>query len=82
MTVHAFWEEDLTITILTDNYPAETTWTLTGSDRVLFWLLEAYEVTGTEYVEQACVEAGVTHSPSTTLSAMAFAVHTALGLTQ
>ena len=50
--------EDLTITILTDNYPAETTWTLTDGTGSVVASGGPYEVTGTEYVEQACVEAG------------------------
>ena len=50
--------EDLTITILTDNYPGETTWTVTSSSGDVVASGGPYQSQETEYVEQVCVGAG------------------------
>lgn len=50
--------EDLTVTILTDNYPAETTWSVTDAAGNVIAAGGPYEAAGTEYVEQVCVDAG------------------------
>ena len=50
--------EDLTVTILTDEYPGETTWTVTDINGTLVASGGPYATTATEYVEQVCVGAG------------------------
>ena len=50
--------EDLTITILTDNFPGETTWTVTSSSGDVVASGRTLPKSGTEYVEQVCVGAG------------------------
>ena len=50
--------EDLTLTILTDNYPGETTWTVTDLNGTQVAAGGPYAASGTEYVEQICVDAG------------------------
>ena len=54
--------EDLTVTILTDNYPGETTWTVTDAAGTVVASGGPYDATATEYVQQVCVDAElVTH---------------------
>ena len=50
--------EDLTITILTDNYPGETTWTVTDVAGTVVASGGPYDAVATEYVEQVCIDAG------------------------
>ena len=50
--------EDLTITILTDNYPAETTWSLIDGAGTVLASGGPYDSTATEYVQQVCIGAG------------------------
>ena len=50
--------EDLTITILTDNYPGETTWSVVDVNGNVVASGGPYEAQATEYVEQVCVNAG------------------------
>ena len=50
--------EDLTIIILTDNYPGETTWTVTDVARARLWHLVDLTYGRHEYVEQVCIDAG------------------------
>ena len=50
--------EDLTVTILTDEYPGETTWTVTDINGTVVASGGPYATTATEYVEQVCVGAG------------------------
>ena len=50
--------EDLTITILTDNYPGETTWTVTDVAGTVVASGGPYDAIATEYVEQVCIDAG------------------------
>ena len=50
--------EDLTITILTDNYPGETTWSVADVNGNVVASGGPYEAQATEYVEQVCVNAG------------------------
>ena len=50
--------EDLTLTILTDNYPGETTWTVTDLNGNQVAAGGPYAAAGTEYVEQVCIDAG------------------------
>lgn len=50
--------EDLTVIILTDNYPGETTWTVTDAAGAVVASGGPYAATGTEYVEQICVDGG------------------------
>ena len=50
--------EDLTITILTDNYPGETTWTVTDAAGTVVASGGPYATSATEYVEQVCIDAG------------------------
>ena len=50
--------EDLTIIILTDNYPGETTWTVTDGSGTVVASGGPYDTAGTEYVEQVCIDAG------------------------
>ena len=50
--------EDLTVTILTDNYPGETTWTVTDAAGTVVASGGPYDATATEYVQQVCVDAG------------------------
>ena len=51
-------DEDLTVTILTDNYPGETTWTVTDAAGTVVASGGPYDATATEYVQQVCVDAG------------------------
>jgi hypothetical protein len=48
----------LTVTILTDNYPAETTWSVTDGAGTVVASGGPYETAATEYVEQVCIDAG------------------------
>jgi hypothetical protein len=50
--------EDLTVTILTDNYPGETTWTVTDGAGTIVASGGPYATAATEYVEQVCIDAG------------------------
>jgi hypothetical protein len=50
--------EDLTVTILTDNYPSETTWTVTDTEGTVVASGGPYATAATEYVEQVCIDAG------------------------
>ena len=50
--------EDLTITILTDNWPAEITWSVTNAVGDTVATGGPYDAQATEYVEQVCVDAG------------------------
>ena len=50
--------EDLTVTILTDNYPGETTWTVTDAEGIVVASGGPYASAATEYVQQVCVDAG------------------------
>ena len=46
---------DVTMTVVTDNYPAETTWTITDSEGVTVWSGGPYAATGTTYSETTCL---------------------------
>ena len=50
--------EELTLTLLTDNYPGETTWTVSDLNGNIVTQGGPYAETGTEYVEQICIDAG------------------------
>ncbi len=50
--------EDLTITITTDNYPGETTWTVADAAGTVVASGGPYATATTEYVEQVCIDAG------------------------
>ena len=50
--------EDLTITILTDNYPGEIAWTVTSAAGEVVAAGGPYGSTATEYSEQVCIDAG------------------------
>ena len=50
--------EDLTLTLLTDNYPGETTWTVSDLNGNIVAQGGPYAATGTEYVEQICIDPG------------------------
>ena len=50
--------EDLTVIILTDNYPGETTWTVTDAAGTTVASGGPYATAATEYVEQVCIDAG------------------------
>ena len=50
--------EDLTVSILTDNYPGETTWTVTDAVGNIVASGGPYEATGTVYEEQVCIDEG------------------------
>lgn len=50
--------EDLTLTILTDNYPGETTWEVTNLDGAVVAAGGPYAASATEYVEQVCIDPG------------------------
>ena len=49
---------DVTVTILTDNYPAETTWTVTDGSGTTVMSGGPYSTSGTTYTETACLEVG------------------------
>ncbi|MDA0945684.1 MAG: S8 family serine peptidase [Bacteroidetes bacterium] len=50
--------EDLTVTLLTDNYPGETTWSVTNANGETVASGGPYSTPGTEIVEQVCIDAG------------------------
>ena len=50
--------EQATLTLLTDNYPEETTWTVTDANGATVWLGGAYSTAQTEYVETTCLAIG------------------------
>ncbi len=50
--------EDLTLTLLTDNYPGETTWSVSDLNGNIVAQGGPYAETGTEYVEQICIDPG------------------------
>ena len=50
--------EDLTITILTDNYPGEIAWTVTSAAGEVVAAGGPYGAAATEYAEQVCIDAG------------------------
>lgn len=50
--------EDLTLTLLTDEYPDETTWTVTDANGNVIAEGGPYEAQNTEYVEQLCLDPG------------------------
>ena len=50
--------EDLTITILTDNYPGEIAWTVTSAAGEVVAAGGPYGSAATEYAEQVCIDAG------------------------
>ena len=50
--------EDLTVAILTDNYPGEITWNVVGAAGDTVASGGPYDTALTEYVEQICVDAG------------------------
>lgn len=50
--------EDLTVTLLTDNYPEETTWSVTNANGETVASGGPYSTPGTEIVEQVCIDAG------------------------
>ena len=52
--------EDLTLTLLTDNYPGETTWTVSDLNGNIVAQGGPYAETGTEYVEQICIDPDAT----------------------
>ena len=49
---------DVVVTILTDNYPAETTWTVTDDGGATVMSGGPYSSTGTTYTESACLGEG------------------------
>ena len=49
---------DVTVTILTDNYPGETTWTVTDGSGTTVMSGGPYSTTATTYAETACLEVG------------------------
>ena len=49
---------DVTVTILTDNYPGETTWTVTNGSGTTVMSGGPYSTTGTTFNETACLEVG------------------------
>ena len=49
---------DVTVTILTDNYPGETTWTVTNGSGTTVMSGGPYSTTATTYAETACLEVG------------------------
>ena len=49
---------DVTVTILTDNYPGETTWTVTDGSGTTVMSGGPYSTTATTYTETACLEVG------------------------
>jgi hypothetical protein len=50
--------EQATLTLLTDNYPGETTWTVTDANGATVWSGGAYSTAQTEYVETTCLALG------------------------
>ena len=49
---------DVTVTILTDNYPGETTWTVTDGSGTTVMSGGPYSASATTYTETACLEVG------------------------
>ena len=49
---------DVTVTILTDNYPGETTWTVTNGSGTTVMSGGPYSTSGTTFNETACLEVG------------------------
>ena len=49
---------DVTWTILTDNYPGETTWTVTNASGATVWSGGPYGTSGTSYSETTCLSTG------------------------
>ena len=49
---------DITFTILTDNYPGETTWSVTDAAGATIMSGGTYSGSGTTYTQTACVETG------------------------
>ena len=49
---------DVSVTILTDNYPSETTWTVNDDNGATVMSGGAYANSGTIYIETACLEVG------------------------
>ena len=49
---------DVTWTILTDNYPGETTWTVSDASGATVWSGGPYGSSGTSYSETACLSTG------------------------
>ena len=49
---------DVTVTVLTDNYPSETTWTITDASGATVMSGGPYATSGTTYTETACLEVG------------------------
>ena len=49
---------DVTMTVLTDNYPGETTWTVTDAGGVTVWSGGPYDAAGTSYAETTCLPYG------------------------
>ena len=49
---------DVTMTVLTDNYPGETTWTVTDAGGETVWSGGPYATSGTSYSETACLPYG------------------------
>ena len=48
----------VTLTLLTDNYPEETTWTVVNEDGATVWSGGPYSESQTEYVETTCLTLG------------------------
>ena len=48
----------VTLTLLTDSYPEETTWTVADENGATVWSGGAYENGQTEYVETTCLAIG------------------------
>ncbi len=49
---------DVTMTVLTDNYPGETTWTVTDAGGATVWSGGPYAASGTSYAETTCLPYG------------------------
>ena len=49
---------DVTMTVLTDNYPGETTWTVTDAGGATVWSGGPYDAAGTSYAETTCLPYG------------------------
>ena len=49
---------DVTVTVLTDNYPGETTWTVTDESGATVMSGGPYSASGTTYTSTACLEVG------------------------
>jgi len=46
---------DVTMTVVTDNYPGETTWTITDESGATVWSGGPYAASGTTYTESTCL---------------------------